>query len=387
MVLTDKVKNLFKRAKSTMGAPIRKVQLTDDQMCDLLTNSIGDFQTEMQKFIITSNWINIQGTNVSKFINNPDQLSYALTTRTMDWSRDFSYWFSREVGLQQRGNYELKKDFFKIEEGKQNYLIPAGREINRVLYITPSTTKAALYGTYGSFDGGFANGFGQFADIPNHPMGMLGMYVGSVYDVALQAADLKYKNSLIRGDLAYEVTAGPNGTHIIHLLSVPGGRDSMGGVSADDAWGWRALRNCYCWYTYYETDGTSSDNLNCAIENKDDVLVSPDQVPMDEMQYDLMNNMSQEIVRKIFIANCMITLGMVRGYASGVVKIPDAEMNLDYSMLLDTGKADKEKAIDDLKEWLQSLYPWTQMENQANMQDQLMKVLQAKPMPFNFIIR
>lgn len=34
-----------------------------------------------------------------------------------------------------------------------------------------------------------------------------GFYVGSAYDTALMSADLKYKNSLLRGDLAYKVTA------------------------------------------------------------------------------------------------------------------------------------------------------------------------------------
>ena len=48
-----------------------------------------------------------------------------------------------------------------------------------------------------------------------------GFYVGSDYDSALMAADLKYKNSMLRGDLAYKVTAGPEGTHILHLLSTP----------------------------------------------------------------------------------------------------------------------------------------------------------------------
>lgn len=385
MIITDKVKDLFKIAKTKLGAPIRSVQLTDDQMCDLLKVAIGDYAEVVQNWVIESQWINTQGNQT--MLKDPSQAAYALTIRTLDWSRDYSYWFSREVGLQQRGNYELKKDFFKIEAGKQVYIIPAGREINKVLYITPSTTKAALYGTYGSFDGGFAGGFGQVGDI-NHPMGMLGMYVGSVYDVALQAADLKYKNSLIRGDMAYEVTAGPNGTHLVHLLSTPGSRNSMGGVSADDSWGWNQFKDCYCWYTYYDVSNTDEEGATqCLIDNKDDVLITPDQVPLDEMQYELMNNPTQQIIRQLFVAECMITLGIIRGTYSGTVKIPQAEMQMDYQMLLEMGKAEKERVFNNLKERLNEMLPWNQLQHQADLTDNLMKVLQQKPMPFNFMVR
>ena len=85
----------------------------------------------------------------------------------MDFTRDYSYWFSRDVGLQQRGNFELKKDFIKVEKGKQCYLIPSGREINKVLYVTPSTTKAALYGNLGTLDTGIGGGFGQYGNMGN----------------------------------------------------------------------------------------------------------------------------------------------------------------------------------------------------------------------------
>ena len=385
MIITDKVKELFKIARTKCGAPIRSVQITDDQMCDLLKVAIGDYAEYVQNWVLESQWLNLQGNQ--QILKNPAEAAYAMTVRTMDWSRDYSYWFSREVGLQQRGPYELKKDFFKIEQGKQVYVVPSGREINKVLYITPSTTKAALYGTYGSFDAGFGGGFGQISSL-NGPMGLLGMYVGSVYDVALQAADLKYKNSLNRGDWAYQVTAGPNGTHLIHLLSVPGGRNSMGGIAADDSWGWSQFKDCYCWYTYYDVSGMDNSGVTqCMIDNKDDVLITPDQVPMDEMQFELMNNPTQQIIRQLFVAEVMITLGLIRGTFDGTVKIPSAEMHMNFNIFLDQGKAEKDRVFNRLKERLDQMLPWNLLQHQAELTDNLMKVLQQKPMPFTFIAR
>ena len=380
MVLSEDVKNLFRLVRTTLGSPIRKVQLEDEQLCDLLDVAIGDYSEKVQNWVLETQWLNIQNKNTFQF-QNANELAYAMTVRTMDWSRDYSYWFSREVGLQQRGNYELKKDFFQVERGKQVYVIPAGREINKVMYVTPSTTKAALYGNLGTLDTGIGGGFGQYGNMGNG-MGITGFYVGSAYDTALMSVDLKFKNSLLRGDLAYKVTAGPDGTHLVHLMSVPGSPNMVGGIAADDTWGWNRYANCYVWYTYYDVSGSEDAADQCMLENKDDVIITPDQVPLNKMRYELMNNPTQQIIRRLLVAEAKILLGIIRGTFSGAVKIPEAEMQMDYAMLLEQGKAEKETVLNELKERLDRMTPWNLMEKQATMNDQLIKVLKNKPLGF-----
>lgn len=381
MILTEEVKHLFHLVRIALGAPIRSIELTDDQLCALLEIAIGDYAEKVQNWVLETQWLNVQGKNTIQF-QNPNELAYAMTVRTMDWSRNYSYWFSREVGLQQRGSYELKKDFFQVEKGKQVYVIPKGREINKVMYVTPSTTKAALYGNLGTLDTGIGGGFGQYGNMGNG-MGITGFYVGSAYDTALMSVDLKYKNSLLRGDLAYKVTASPDGTHLVHLMSTPGSPNMVGGVAADDTWGWNKYSNCYVWYTYYDvSDGTEEDIDKCRIENRDDVVLTPDQVPFESMSYDLMNYPTQQIIRKLLIAEAKITLGNIRGAFSGAVKIPNAEATLDYRLFLDQGKDEKEKTLSELSERLTRMTPWELMKNQNEMNDQLMKVLKQKPLGF-----
>ena len=380
MVLSEDIQSLFRTVRTMLGAPLRKVQLEDEQLCDLLDVAIGDYSEKVQNWVLETQWLNIQNKNTIQF-QNASELAYAMTIRTMDWSRDYSYWFSREVGLQQRGNYELKKDFFRIERGKQVYVIPAGREINKVMYITPSTTKAALYGNLGTLDTGIGGGFGQYGNMGNG-MGLTGFYVGSAYDTALMAADLKYKNSMLRGDLAYKVTAGPEGTHLVHLMSVPGSPNMVGGIAADDTWGWNRYANCICWYTYYDVSGSDDAEDLCRLENKDDVIITPDQVPLDKMKYELMNNPTQQIIRRLLVAEAKILLGIIRGTFSGAVKIPEAEMQMDYNMLLQQGEKEKETVLNEIKERLDRMTPWNLMEKQSTMNEQLIKVLKNKPLGF-----
>ena len=248
------------------------------------------------------------------------------------------------------------------------------------MYVTPSTTKAALYGNLGTLDTGIGGGFGQYGNMGNG-MGITGFYVGSAYDTALMAADLKYKNSLLRGDLAYQVTAGPEGTHLVHLMSVPGSPNMVGGVAADDTWGWNRYANCYVWYTYYDVSGADADGVDqCRLENRDDVVITPDQVPMDKMRYELMNYPTQQIIRRLLVAESKVLLAHIRGTFSGKVSIPSSELSMDYNMFLEQGKSEKETVLNELKERLDRMTPWNMMEKQSVMNDQLIKILKNKPL-------
>lgn len=379
MQITEEIRELFNLIRVKVGSPIRQVEIDDNSMCALLTMAIGDYAEKVQNWIVLSNWMNFRGQQI-KFLQDPMELAYSFTTRQLDYTRDFTYWFSREVGLQQRGHYELKKDFIQVERGKQCYLIPAGREINKVLYVTPSTTKAALYGNIGTLDTGIAGGFGQYGNLGNG-MGINGFFVGSAYDTALLSVDLKYKNSLLKGDLAYKVTSGPDGTHILHLLSTPGSPNMFGNISADDTWGWNRYVNCYVWYTYYDISGASDDDIDaCRMENKDSILITPDQVPLSKMRYEFMNEPTKNTIRRLLYAECLSYLAKVRGYASGKISIFESEMQLDYSMLKEEAQKERDEVFNELKERLEAMLPWNMMKNQASMTNDLVEILKHKPL-------
>lgn len=369
MKITDEIKSLFRKCRSWLGAPLMEVELTDEQLCDALELAVEDYAEKVQNWVIENNWATLYG---KKNLSNTD-LAYALSVRTLDLSKDFSYWFSKEAGLQQRGPWELKKDFITIEAGKQDYLVPAGREINSVMYCNPSTSQAALYANYGGLDMlGFAGGYGQAAGAGYGPIG--GFYIAQSMDVAYMATDLAYKNRLLRGDLTYSVTAGPEGTHIIHLYSTPGSKLSFGSVLTAN--GSLSLVGCEVWYTYYDTSAGNADD--CRIENPN-VIISPDQIPLDRMQYDLLNGPTKTIVRKLFFAKAKKMLGLIRGKFSGRVSIMEAEAQLDYNMLLTQADKEYDDAMNELKERLTRMSPWEMMKKQADLTNSMMDIAKAKP--------
>lgn len=370
MKVNDEVKSLFRKVLTMLGAPIMEVELTEEMLCNILELSIEDYAEKVQNWTIENQWSTLYG----KELSNMD-LAHALSVRSLDTSRDFTYWFSKEVGLQQRGSWELKKDFVVIEAGKQDYLIPAGREINSVMFVNPPTTQAALYANYGGLDSlGFAGaGFGGSAAGGGYgPIG--GFYIAQSSDIAYMATDLAYKTRLLRGDLTYKVTAGPNGTRILHLYSTPGSKFTFGGSNMN---GMLSLVGCNVFYTYYDTTFENVDE--CRIMNPD-VIITPDQIPLSKMEFSLLNEPTKVIVRKIFTAKAKQALAQVRGKFSGKLGIMEAEAMLDYQMLLTQSEKEYDAVMKELEERLVRMSPSEQLKKQAEMVDSTLKVLSGKPM-------
>jgi hypothetical protein len=369
MKITNEILKLFKKCRTELGEPVLKVELTNEQLCDLLELAIEDYTEKVQNWIIEANWSSLYGQNMT----NSD-LAYAFTVRTMDLSKEYSYWFSKDAGLQQRGPWELKKDFITIEEGKQSYIVPAGREINGVLYCNPSTSQAALYANYGGLDTlGFAGGYGQAGGGSYGPIG--GFYIAQAMDVAYMATDLAYKNRLLRGDLTYKVTGGPEGTHIIHLYSTPGSKLTFGATaSVANAIN---LVGSQVWYTYYEV---TQDNVDECRRMNPNVILTPDQVPLETIEYEFLNGPSKTIVRKLFFSKAKRTLANIRGKFSGNISIGDAEKTLDYNMLHSQADKEYEDTMKELSERLHRMSPWELMKLDAQMAESMKTIMSGKPL-------
>ena len=381
MVLDKEKEKLFKQVKTALGAPIRKVELTDDQLCDLLELAIGDYAQVVQNFIIESNWASLFGKKTGLEMSN-QEIAFALSMRTLDITKDYASWFSKQVGLQQHGSYELKKDFIKLEKGKQVYVVPAGREINKVMWVAPPTTDQSLFANYGGFGVSFGGGvMGQMGLGAATAFGGTGSAYGMgagiwampAYDVALMATDLSYKQQLLRSDLVYKVTAGPDGTHLIHLLSTPGSRLTFGAGGLN----MYPLNGCYLWYTYYDT---TPDNVDECRRQNQDVILSPDQVPLDEMDYSYFNAPTKALIRQLLIAHAAETLSLIRGKFSGQVGMINNQLVMDYAQLMTLADKIKDRAMTELKERLQRMTPYETMKKQAELVQSMKEVQKGTPL-------
>lgn len=372
--ITNEIKDLFKQVRSLLGAGVRSVELTDDDLCELFDASLGDVMEKIKGEVIANNWMSFYG----KKMTNAQELTYAFTTRGLDMTKDYSYWFSKQVGLQAGGPWELKKDFITIEEGRQVYIIPSGRTVNKVMYVNPPMTDTALFANYMGGGVGFMPGLGQVGAGYGYGGGLGGFYTTQAADVAFMAADLNFKSRLFRGDLVYKITAGPDGTHLLHLMSTPGSKLSFGFAGSSPSGG-IGLIGCEIWYTYYDTV-SEEDEADCMRYHADDVILSPDQVPMEKMDYAFLNEPTKVIVRQILTARAKQTLGLIRGKFSGKVSIPQAEMTMDYAMLIQQGDAEYQRTMEALEKRLERLRPANMMEEQAKLVENQNKIMSYTPL-------
>jgi hypothetical protein len=226
------------------------------------------------------------------------------------------------------------------------------------------------------FIGGFGGlggvGFGGFGG--QAQMGNAGSYfMMPAFDMLLRMGDRSIKNRLIGGDLTYKITAGPNGTKIVHLYNVPGGKYDFGAIQKN---------NYKVWYWYYETD----DRDTCLKENKD-IVKLPSDVMTEELTWESLNKPSQNWVRKYLIAYSKEGLGRIWGKFSGDLQVPDSSVKLDYSSLITEGKDEKSKLIEELMARLERLRPDKMIERKANEAENLNKSLKfrAMPSPINIV--
>jgi hypothetical protein len=73
-------------------------------------------------------------------------------------------------------------------------------------------------------------------------------------------------------------------------------------------------------------------------------------------------------------------LPYVRGKFSGTVAIPDATVTMDYNMLLSRAKEEYEEAMKELTERLERMSPYNVMKQQAELTDNMAKIIGQKPM-------
>ena len=359
---------LYTQVFHLLGMPVRGIELTEEQMDTFMELALSEYEQYVSDWLIESQWSALAGLDV-----DTQSLSRAFTTRSLDYETQYTHSYSKIVGLQAGGDWELKKDYFELVKGQQVYEIPAGREINELLWFSRAElTDAVLnpfmagFGGLGGMGFGGAGGFAQLGNSGSY-------FMMPAFDLLLRMQDRSIKNRLIGGDLTYRITAGPEGKKLVHLHNVPGGKFDFGSI---------AQKNYNIWYWYYDT----MDRDSCLKNNKD-VIKLPSDVETEQLTWEALNKPAQNWVRKYLIAYSKEGLGRIWGKFSGDLQVPDSQVKLDYTSLITEGKDEKSKLVEELIARLERLRPDKILERKAGEAENLNKALKfrAMPSPFNVI--
>lgn len=353
---------LYTRIRHLLGAPLRSVELEDEQLDSLLQLAIDDYSQYILDWLIESQWTSLYGLDLDN-----QSLANALVTRTLDWETQYTYAYSKIVGLQADGPWVLKKDYFDLVPNQQIYEIPACREINELLWFTPAEQNNILFDpwSFGFLGGTGLGGPGGFSQI-----GWGGGYtMFSGYDVLARLQDVNIKNRLVGGDLTYKITALPGGKKAVWLYNVPGGKFDFGNME---------VNRRRVWYYYYEA--CEEDRDQCLKDNPD-IVKLPSDIPLYGLSWDDINVPAKQWVRRWFTAYSKETLARVRGKFSGNLKTPDSELQMDYTSLATEAKDEKALLLDELTKRLERLRPENQMKKEADIAESLNKQLKFRAFP------
>jgi len=331
---------LYLQVRHDLGFPIRPLGIEehfDDMMDSYFEMAIEDYSSYLNEWLIHNQWVGLQGQNSENadFVN-------LYTTKSNDFMRSFTYSYSRQVGLGTNApagdQWELKRDYIVTSANTQHYVIPAGRELNEVLWETPPSIDKGVVDPFALSNwqaGGMGWGY----------MGRPAMYVQPTFSMLLTAQDRRMKERVLQSELTYRVTGLADGRKILHLYPIPGDRNEI-----RERWGkhWAGRK---VWYFYYETEG---DRQKCLEEN-DDTIKLPSDAPADTLKWDNVNGVAKQQIRDLLIARTKIAIGGIRGFYSGDLGVANKEVTMDYRHLIEEGNELRDRTRDKVLEMLDKL--------------------------------
>jgi len=356
IISTPDKNKLFTHIKHELGYPLVPFEIEDKMLNSYLDMVIEDYSALVNNWLIHQQWVGLEGNDK----NNVDFLQ-TFTAKSNKYMQSFTYAYSKQVGMGTNApaarGWELKRDFILTVEHTQHYVIPAGRELNEVLWDTPP-----------SIDSGTIDPFALNAWSPGMSgwsvMGTPAQYVQPTYSTLLTAQDRRLKQHVLQSSLTYRITGLESGEKLLHLYPVPGDRHEIAG-----AWG-KHYAGRKVWYWYYDTGGlTAKDRKKCLKANKD-IIKLPSDAPTEVLEWEDLNDVAKQQIRNFLIAKVKMVLGGVRGFFTGEIASADKQLVLDYRHLLDEGKELKEATEKQITDALDKL-------SQVNLTDERARIAES----------
>lgn len=359
---------LYLKVKHELGHPLRPFEIEDEMMNSYFEVALEDYSSAVNEWLIHQQWINLEGLDNE----NSDFLS-AFTTKSNSYMESFTYAYSRQVGLGTNApaqyGWELKRDFIVTSANTQHYIIPAGREVNEVLWETPP-----------SIDGGIVDPFALNAWSPGlmgwSYLGRPAMYVQPTFSTLLAAQDRRMKQRVLQSILTYRITGLQTGEKVLHLYPLPNSRNEI-----TSTWG-KHYAGRKVWYWYYDTNAGDRDKC---LEENNDIIKLPSDPPTKVLEWNKLNNVAQQQIRDLLIAKVKMVLGGVRGFYSGELGVTEKQLTMDYRHLLDEGEKLKTDTLAKLKEQLDKLSQANLTRERAEIAENVNKHLGHQPPMFPII--
>jgi hypothetical protein len=214
----DQQSFLIDRIRRKAGAPVMQVELRDEQIIECICEAIEEYSSYVNNWVLRN--------RLGEMLGLPSEIDFTLkyVSNSLYFERSFSQAFANQQGIGVNGTVEVKLDSIMLSGGVQEYTVPAGREINEVLWYTPNFIN--LYGLDPFSQQNF-----EFTEFGASFAGEALYGMMPVFDTILTAQAASMRNRVRGAEYSYIIKPGPLGTKILKLLPVPTVSSSQGNTS------------------------------------------------------------------------------------------------------------------------------------------------------------
>ena len=336
-----------------LGYPIMEVELQSGSFYACFEESITEYSAQVNQFNIKDNLLTLQG----RATGSSNSLTHKRVTPTMGRTVFLSKQYGTEVGV--GGNVDIKKGSITISSGSQEYdlnsLFVDGSgsgsiEVRRVYYEgTPAMQRffdpyaTTGYGTINMIEG---FGFGNYSPAVSFTLMPL-------FEDLLRVQAIELNDSIRKSAYSFSLV-----NNKVRIFPDPTDSSTL--------------------YFDYINTSDRDDPLFTEYSGSADVISDYSNVPYDNMQYQYINDVGKQWIRKYGLALCKELLGMIRS-KYGTIPIPNAETTLDGETLRSEAATEKDALITELREMLEQTSRKALLEADKDEAEFLQEKLQKIP--------
>lgn len=371
---TERVR-LFNHIRFRLGAGTVGVELADSELTAAFCIAIEEYSGYINDWFLRN--------RLGEMLGLPSEVDFTLkyVSNSMYFEQSVSKSIAEQQGLGANGTREYKTEGINLTAGTQDYIIPANREVNDVMWYTPSFIN--LFGL-----DPFANTNIAYSEFGASFAGHTLYHVMPVFDTILTAQAAELRNRVRGAEYSYSVHPGPDGTKILRLYPIPRNYTSINGANLGIGGG--ASTPGTVFYRYYdrygnygnpEFSGTSANvGFTGTTTQGNGLVATPADAQLNYIEYARLNSVAKTWVKQFAYAEaCRILGAMIRGKFDRL-PIPDAEVSLNGDILLQIHDKEKDRLYAKLEKDLEELSYEKIMEKRALIQENLNKQLKFLPM-------
>ena len=341
-------------AAKRLGYPIVAVELQNVQFYACYEEAITEYSAQVNQFNIKDNLLSLQGQSTGSSV------THRKVTPTFGRTIQLSEQYGSEAGV--GGTIDFKSGSISVNSGSQVYdlnkligdVSESGKaiEIRKVFYeATPAVQRyfdpyaGTGAGTYEMLDG-----FGFGGMTPAVQFMMMPMYADVLRMQAIEFNDHMRKSAHTFELINNKLRIFPNPTDDYKL-----------------------------WFQYILKEDRDNP-LQTQYSGSANVVSDYSNVPYDNMEYQFINDVGKQWIRKYGLALTKELLGMIRS-KYGSIPVPNAETTLDGDTLRTEAQTEKEFLVTQLRENLEASSRKMMLEADSEEGTRLQEKLQKVPLP------